>query len=53
MYLKANVEVTLDMRDEEPTAVAENRLYDALYEGLCLQADNHIEFWIENVVVEE
>lgn len=31
---------------------ASNRLYDALYEGLCMRANEAIEFAVENTEIE-
>lgn len=53
MVLRAFVEIKMMMHDDETEDQADTRLYDAMYEGLCCQSSNHIEFWVENSYVEE
>ena len=51
--LKATVTLSLVMREGETEEQAANRLYDLMYEGLCMCADHHCEFWIENTREED
>ncbi len=45
--LVALVKTDMAMRDGEGLEDAKHRLFDDLYEGLCIPADYHIEFDIE------
>lgn len=45
--LKAMVNISMVMEEGETVEDAKNRLFDCLYEGLCIPEDYRIDFSIE------
>jgi hypothetical protein len=51
--LKASITLSLSIREGETEEQAADRLYDLLYEGLCMNANHCCEFWIESTSATE
>lgn len=51
MNITANVEISVTFPEGSKITVedAEDRLYDILYEALCMRAEPSIDFWIDSV----
>lgn len=53
MELCADVTIRMFLREGETEEQAQDRFYTALYEGLCMNAENQIDFTIEKQEIEE
>lgn len=50
--LKAMISLSLLCREGESQEKAEERLYDFLFEGLCMNAEHQCDFWIEKTDID-
>lgn len=51
--LVADVTIRMPLHEGETEEQAQERLYTALYDGLCKNAENQIDFVIERQEIEE